>query len=156
MKNLSLVIILNLMFFTSVYGQDYSSEAKSHFSKYLNTKAQVELISNCLPSIYDCKLVFKGINAFTYFGYIEDMKSKLSELEKINNKTFVDCRIESFTTYDIRNGKGNYAGGMEKIKDKLQHNVTFYRVTYLKEKDAEFGTSYKYCLLYTSPSPRDS
>ena len=125
------------------FAQDYSAEAKEHFCKYLDIKSQMNFMKEALPSLDDCKLVFKGKSAYTYFGYIEDMKRQLNPNQQ-DNETFADCRIRSFTTYDIQQGKGNYAGGMKKIKDMLQPNVTFYRVTYLREKDAEFGVSYKY------------
>ena len=149
MKTFTITFLMQFTFLLTANGQDYSIEAKTHFFKYLNTKTHFDLLTKSLPSLDDCKLVFNGSNAYTYFGYVEEMREKLGErtkedIPKEEVETYVDCRINSFTTYDIQQGKGNYAGGMDGIKDKLQPNVTFYAVTYLREKDAELGVKWKY------------
>ena len=123
--------------------QDYSEDGQEYFIKYLDKKSQIDLISKSLPSVEDCKLVFKGNSAYTYYGFIADMKAELNSIDE-SNDLFVDCRIETFTTCDILQGKGNYAGGMSSIVDELQPTVVFYAVTYLREKDAEYGSTYKY------------
>jgi len=137
------VIFITLAAMTA-NAQNYSDQAKIYFAKYLTSKSMTELITKSLPTLDDCKLVFKGQNAYTYFGVIEEMKSKLgAELQK-ENETFVDIGIEIFSTQDIEQGKGNYAGGMKNIVDKLQTYVTFYKVELLREKGAEMGVAYKY------------
>jgi len=124
--------------------QNYSDQAKIYFTKHLTSKSMIELIAKSLPTLDDCKLVFKGQNAYTYFGVMEEMKSKLSDELQKEDETFVDIGIETFSTQDIEQGKGNYAGGMKNIVDKLQNYVTFYKVELLREKGAEMGVAYKY------------
>jgi hypothetical protein len=140
---ITLTLIVSLLTAITALAQDYSVEAKDHFSQFTDTKSQMELIKKSLPSLAQCKLIFKKKSAYTYFGWVEDMKSTINTTPE-KNKTFEACRIESFTTYDIQQGKGNYGGGMEGIQDQIQTNVTFYKVTYLREKNAEFGLSYRY------------
>lgn len=142
-------VLFTLIFISSVlslecYSQDYSEEAKAHFGQYLDSKSQTEMIVKSLPSLEDCKLIFQDKSAYTFYGFVEEMKSSLPDDESNENEVFADCRIETFTTYDIKDNKGNYAGGMKEIVDQIQSNVTFYRVTYLREKDAEAGVSYNY------------
>jgi hypothetical protein len=126
------------------FGQNYSEQAKTYFSKKLDSKVFLELCIKSLPTMDDCKLIYKGQNAYTYFGFIADMKSKFQEELKKPTETFVDLKVESFTTEDIHAGKGNYAGGMKNLADKLQPAVTFYKIDLLREKGAEFGVAYKY------------
>jgi hypothetical protein len=133
-----------IMLSLSIYSQDYSEQAKNHFSKYLDSKLFIELCSKSFPTIEECKLVFKGQNAYTYFGYIEDIKSKMAEELKKDSEKFLDIRIEAFCTSDIIQDKGNYAGGMKSMSDKLQNYVTFYEINLLRTMEAEFGVAYKY------------
>jgi len=143
------IYTLTIVMFMTVHtfnakAQNYSDQAKKYFSKYLTSKSMTELITKSLPTLEDCKLVFKGQNAYTYFRVIEEMKSKLgAELQK-ENETFVEIGIATFSTQDIEQGKGNYAGGMKNIVDKLQTYVTFYQVKLLREKGAEGGVSFNY------------
>jgi len=143
LKQLSLVIAI-LTATQFLFGQNNSEQAKTYFGKTLDSKAFLELCVKSLPTIDDCKLIFKGQNAYTYYGFITDLKSKFQEELKKPIEKFVDLKVESFTTEDVQSGKGNYAGGMAKIADKLQPAVTFYKIDLLREKDAEFGVAYKY------------
>ena len=150
MKPFTIAFLMQFTFVLTGYGQDYSKEAKAHFIKYRDTKTHLDLFSNSLPSLDDCKLVFNGLNAYTYFGRVEEMREELDgrtkeEIPEEEVETYVDCRISSFTTYDLQQQVGgNYAGGMLEIVDKLQPNVTFYEVEYLRRKDAEHGYTIKY------------
>jgi hypothetical protein len=140
---LSIISLFILLSFTA-FSQNYSEQAKTYFGKYLDSKAMENLFLESLPTVDDCKLVFTGQNAYTYFGYIADMKSKPNTEKQKEPEKFVDLKIESFTTSDIEQDKGNYAGGMKTILDKLQTGVTFYKVDLLREKGAEFGVAHKY------------
>jgi hypothetical protein len=140
---LMVVIFITLPSMTT-NAQNYSDQAKIYFAKHLTSKSMIELIAKSLPTLDDCKLVFKGQNAYTYFGVMEEMKSKLSDELQKEDETFVDIGIETFSTQDIEQSKGNYAGGMKNIVDKLQTYVTFYKVELLREKGAEMGVAYKY------------
>lgn len=129
-----------------INAQDYSAQAKSYFSKYNNSRAFIELCSKSLPTVDECKLVFKGENAYTYFGYIEELRTNISKELTKENENFEDIRIDTFNSNDIQEDKGNYAGGMRRLKDKLQSYLTFYEVNLLTSKGQEFGIAYKYWL----------
>lgn len=104
----------------------------------------MELCSKSFPTLEECKLIFKGQNAYTYFGFLEDLKTKMKdELAKPTEK-YVDLKVESFTTEDIQAGTGNYSGGMKNIAYKLQPAVIFYKIDLLKEKNAVGGNAFKY------------
>ena len=140
------LIFLSLFFFSlskSIFAQDNSKQAREHFGKYLDSKKFLELCIKSLPTLDECKLLFKGQNAYTYFGSIEDIKRQLNEELSKPFIKYEDLRIESFTTEDIQNNKGNYAGGMKIIADKLQPNIRFYNVNFLKNKDDKDGMKYQ-------------
>jgi hypothetical protein len=129
---------------SNLFAQNYSDQASTYFSKFLTSKSMTDLILKSLPTLDDCKLVFKGQNAYTYFGLVEDMKSKIPAEQTNGNEVFVDFRVEAFSTQDLILGKGNPTGGMKKIVDKLQPYVVFYNINLLREKGAEFGVSFNY------------
>jgi uncharacterized protein (TIGR02145 family) len=121
-----------------------SDLVKHHFLKYLDEKSINYLLINSLPSLDDCKMVFKDTNADKYFEKIKEINEHWKENIELSesNEIYVDCQIESFTTSDLY--LGDDLGGMERIKNKLQPNVTFYSVRYLREKDSQTGMVYKY------------
>lgn len=121
-----------------------SDRVETHFLKYLDEKSINDLLINSLPSLDDCKIVFKDTNADKYFEKIKEINEHWKENIELSesNEIHVDCQIESFTTSDLY--LGDDLGGMERIKNKLQPNVTFYSVRYLREKDSQTGMVYKY------------
>ncbi len=137
---LILLVIIAISF--PVKAQDYSEQAKIYFSKYIDNNAFFNLSTNSLPSLDDCKLVFKGKNAYTFFGYIEDLKNSLKKKQKKNLENYADIKIESLTTAEIERGKGT--GGMKSIIDKLQPKVTFYSINMLRVKGDDYGVAYNY------------
>jgi len=141
MKKITIILTFLTASFYS-FAQDNLTEAKTYFSKYLNTNNFMEDWIKALPTLEECKLVFKGTNADSCFNYIEEMKSKM----KVETGTpfYVDLQVESFTTVDILQGKGNYTGGMGKIGDRLQKDIVFYKIELLKTKGAENGMAYNY------------
>lgn len=139
--------ILTILLIASVFvvkAQNYSEQAKLYFGKLIDSKQVVELCSKSFPTLEDCKLVFKGANAFTYFGYIEEIKSKMQEELQKPIEKYVEVRVESFSSEDVFANKGNYAGGMTGVSDKIQSSVLFYKIEFLKELGAEAGVAYKY------------
>lgn len=126
------------------HAQNQSDQAKTYFSTYLTSKSIGELMLHSLPTLEDCQSVFNGGDAETYFRSIEEMKSKSGGGSNEGNETFADLRIEHFSTSDIQQGKGNYAGGMERIVDKLQPGVVFYQVSLLRKMGDEHGLAFKY------------
>lgn len=119
------------------------SEAMTFFSQYTDINSFHNFISQSLPTLDDCKLIFKNNgDAYSYQGMIENTKDNIVT-NSFKNQDISDIKIETFTTEDIKKGKGNYSGGMKDIVDKLQPNITFYKVSLL-ETGNEYGTSYKY------------
>lgn len=139
-------LILMTLIAMSTKAQDQSEQAKTYFSGYLDSKSMAELLIKSLPTLEDCRLVFKGKDAETYFQAVEEMKAKQGTELSEESEAFADVKVESFSTRDIEQGNGNYAGGMEGIKDKLQSDAVFYKVSFLREKDAERGLAFKYWL----------
>lgn len=140
---LTAVFLLTLVSLTAS-SQDLSGQAKTYFSKHLDSKSMAELILESLPTLEDCKSVFKEPDAETYFKAVEEMKAKQGTELSEETEAFADVRVESFSTRDIQEGNGDYAGGMEGIVDRLQPDVVFYKISLLREKDAERGLAFKY------------
>lgn len=143
MKKLIFLSLFFLSISKFIFAQDNSKQAREYFGKYIDSKEFLELCINSLPTLDECKLLFKEQNAYTYFGSLEDIRKQLNlELAKPNIR-YEDLRIETFTTEDIQNNKGNYAGGMKNIADKLQPNIRFYNVNMLKNKGDKYGVDYQ-------------
>lgn len=138
-----LSLIMPFMASISIHAQDYSAQAKEYFKKFLTPKGRIDLIKH-LPTLEECKMVFVGADAYTFYGAVEDMKKALAEESKRDTAAYVDISIESFSTQDIDLGKGNYAGGMTKVRQKLQPYIIFYRVNLLRTVGAQSGPGMKY------------
>jgi hypothetical protein len=136
---------LGICFFppTHVLAQDYSEQAKGYFRKFFEPGSRKELI-NHLPTLDECKMVFTGLDAFTYYGLMEAARTSLNEELKVDTSKFVDVRVTSFSTQDIDLNKKNYPGGMTRVRSKLQPYVVFYQVSMLRTADAIGGYSYKH------------
>lgn len=140
----SLSAFLLILVSMSANAQNQSDQAKTFFASYQTSESMGRLIVQSLPTLEDCKTVFKGENAGIYFRAMEEMKSKSAVEPGQENETFADIEVDSFSTADIEQGNGNYAGGMARIADKLQSGVIFYKVSLLREKGDEYGLAYKY------------
>jgi hypothetical protein len=143
-RTLSATALFLLLLAGTLQAQDKSAEAKKHFEKCLSTQAAMAEMKKALPTREECALVFSGANADTYYNMIEGIKTQLATSSQAANETFVENNIESFTTEDVKAGKGNYAGGMKNIEDKLMPNIVFYKLELLREKGAQNGMVYKY------------
>jgi len=136
-----LLFILNQGF---AKAQKTAEEAKKHFSDYKTTQTITDLIKLSFPTLEECKVVFKEQDAKAYFDYIQTMKEQMNTTPQKEGETFVDIGIETFTTQDIKDGKGNYAGGMTNVLPTLNDNITFYKVEQLRTVGATSGMSYNY------------
>lgn len=126
------------------FAQNYSQQAKTYFNQYLSTQTMTDLIRNSLPTLEDCQLVFKDAYAKQYFDYVEKSKEQMLPGQVKQDEKFVAVGVDVFSTQDIQQKKGNYAGGMNGIADKLQAYVTFYKVELLRTEGADAGVSYNY------------
>lgn len=120
-------------------------KGKDYFINFLNSEIWYKWFLESLPSIEECKVVFTESNAHIYFGIVTELKKMLkTENLGLENKRFLDFRIESFSTQDIKEDKGNYPGGMKQIIDKIHSGITFNRIIFLNEPNDEHGHSLKY------------
>ena len=138
MKKITSILIFIILFIFSNAQND--KEAKTYFSKYLNSKNYMTEWAKELPTLEECKAVFKGVNADTCYQYIEAMKDKM--MKNNTGPVFVDLYITSYTTADIIEGKST--GSMKAIGNRLQNNVTFYKIEFLKTSGAEGGVAFNY------------
>jgi hypothetical protein len=118
------------------------SEATAYFSQHKDKNSFENFLFQSLPTLDDCIAIFKtNRDAYTYQGTIEDTKMEMKN-DNSENQVVADIKVETFTTEDIKKGKGT--GGMKYLVDKLNPNITFYEISLLKTKGAEHGISYKY------------
>lgn len=127
----------------TTFAQDYSEQAKGYFRKFMEPGSRKELI-NHLPTLDDCKMVFTNLDAFTYYGIVEEMRKGMVEELKTDTAKYVDVKVTCFSTQDIDLNKENYAGGMRNARNRLQPYVLFYHVSMLRSVGAFGGTSFKY------------
>lgn len=125
-------------------GGNDNTDPDAFFKDYMSAAKMNDLIMDRLPDASQCAKVLKGDAADTYAGMVEEMKKSPPPTR---DEEFVDIRVDKFTTEDIHAGKGNYAGGMERIKDKLQDGVTFHKVSLLRTEGAELGVAFKHWVL---------
>lgn len=148
MKHLSIklpFLVLGICFFppTQVLAQDYSEQAKGYFRKFLEPGSRKELI-NHLPTLDECKIVFTNLDAFTYYGLIEEMRKGMVEELKSDTAKYVDVKVTCFSTQDIDLDRKNYPGSMRNVRTRLQPYVLFYKVSMLRAVGAIGGFSFQY------------
>lgn len=137
----SLGAVVLLVLAASWKPHEQSSDPKTHFAAYLDKNKFEEMAVTALPTLAQCKAVFTDSAAEVYHTYVENMMSKGTPVPG-QTELFVEVDYETFTTEDVKAGKGNYAGGMERIKSFLQPGITFYKIELLREKGAEHGMAY--------------
>jgi len=119
-------------------------DAKAFFSQYLSGEKITGLIQKSLPDKNDCKAVFKDPDGEAYYAFI----SQIPKDDMGIDGAYTDVKIESFTTSDILNKTSDvFTGGMERIKDKFQPNITFYKVSLLEKAGDERGMALNYWVL---------
>jgi len=126
--------------------QNHEQNAKEYFNQYLNNKDQFRLIARSLPTLEQCKTVFKDEYASIYFNFVSKIHEQINaEIEKIDYEEHVDCTIDLINTNDLKPGNNSYTGGMDEYMHVFNPNVIFYRLTYLFEDNSQSHDSiYKY------------
>ncbi len=145
MINHKILIFITIFSFNFLYSQDYSKEAKTYFENYLSKKDFIDMLYNSFPTIEDCKLVFNRQDAYTYYGFIEDLKRKFKRVnQKNNNQSFYKIEIASGSTNEIIRDADKNSQGMEGIADKLKPNVIFYAVKVFSSENDKQGDYIRY------------
>jgi len=145
MINHKILIIAFIFSSNFLYSQDYSKEAKNYFENYLSKKDFIDMCYNSFPSIEECKLVFKKQDAYTYFGFIEDLKRKFKRVnQKSINQSFYKIEIVSGSSNEIIRDADKNSNGMHGIADKLKPNVIFYAVNVFLNEDDKQGNYIRY------------
>ncbi|MFI5204888.1 MAG: hypothetical protein ACHQF2_10365 [Flavobacteriales bacterium] len=121
-----------------------TSDPKAYFGNYLNQKSFTDMAYRSLATLEECRQVFTDSAARIYSQEMVKMKAAYdtSSTKDATSETFVDVNYEKFTTEDVQAGKGNYAGGMNRIKSFLKPGITFYKIEFLREKGASQGMAY--------------
>ena len=137
-------IIFLLLLSSSLFGQTDAEKAKIYFSQFADSKAVIEFCARSLPTLEECKMVFKDEYAGKYFASLEHWKTELTEETKNNTIKFYGLKITLFTAEDVRQDKGNYASGMKSIVNELQPNVTFCNFNMQQNAgDEGYGINYQ-------------
>ena len=144
MKNYLLLIFIICIACTESFAQSNATIATNYFENYLIGQKMVELCALSLPSEAECKLVFKDSNATHYYGFIKYMANNLKGITEKDTNVFVAVRVDTVTSADVLMHKGNYAGGMNDIADRLQADVVFYKINFMRKTDDEYGYAYNY------------
>jgi hypothetical protein len=144
MKNILLLIFLWVFACPNLNAQTNAMRATTYFENYLIGQKMVELCAVSLPSEAECKLVFKDSNATHYYGFIKYMADNLNGITKKDTNVFIAVRVDTFTTEDVLVHKGNYAGGMNGIADRLIEGAVFYKINFMRKTDDEYGYAYNY------------
>jgi len=120
--------------------QNLTPDAERFFRQF-RLKSEVNAyVSKNFPTLEQCKYIFRGNVAYTYFAKLSELKE--STLSKSEDQ-YLDVKIESFSTSDLICKNGNATPGV-KGRDIFLPDVIFYEVTFLKQKAASLGISYKY------------
>ena len=129
MKKGSFLLILLIGF--SSYSQQKKDPVNKYFDQYLTNKKIFNLIEKSLPTLEECKLVFTGENAKTYFDEIQEVKGVIKNIvSKLEPETLTESSYRAFNSNDTKKDNGKSYYGMSEIKDVLKPNITFYHITY--------------------------
>lgn len=131
-------------------GQIYEEQAKTVFSKFKNTTEVAQYIYYNLPTLEECRYVFKDAIADTFYNKINASKVTLEQLKEIPEQTFEGVKIQTFSSDDVIAERGNTNGGMTGIKNVFRPGIIFYKVSFLKKKEDEYGIAYKYFIFINS------
>jgi hypothetical protein len=126
----------------STYSQDLSIDAKKFFNQFKTQRDLDTYVSSHLPNLEDCKKIFKGDFAYTYFGKIEELKSQIAAPR--SNDPFIEVTVESFT-YEERIQRDNPPPERIRIiKGYFITGVRFYAVSFKRKVSDISGITYKY------------
>lgn len=149
MNNKSNILFFICVIFLGVLNsnsQSNENDIKEYFNQYLNSKDQFRLIAKSLPTLEQCKVVFKDEYAPAYYNFISKLDEQINiEISKLEHETHIDCKIDSFNTNDLKNNNSNYNGGMSEFAQVFNPDINFYRLTYLLENGSEsYKSTYKF------------
>jgi hypothetical protein len=143
MKKVVLLFTLTVSVITG-YGQIYEDQAKSFFSKFKNSTEVAQYIYYNLPTLEECRLVFKGAVADTFYTKINALKVPVEQVIDSPEQRFEGVKISTFSSDDVIAERGNTNGGMIGIRNVFLPGVVFYKVSFLKKKEDEYGLAFKY------------
>ncbi len=129
-----------------MHGQDSKAEVEAYFGQYLNNRAQLELIAVSLPTLDQCKQVFKGENAITYFKFVSKLdKEILEKMSGLDYEEHAKCKVDAIKTDDLGEENTNYDAGMHEYAEVLKNDITFYQLRYFFENGEEaYNSTYKF------------
>ncbi len=135
--------------FVSIFNssaQNHEKDVKEYFKQYLNNRAQLNLINKSLPSLEQCRVVFKDEYTSTYFKFVSNLHKQINaKMAQIDYEEHIDLNIDSFNTNDLKNKKSSYTGGMDEYIHVFKPNIIFHRVTYLFENGSQsYNSIYKF------------
>lgn len=124
---------------------DNKIAAKDYFIHYLNPNEWKDWFLESLPNLSECKQIFKGDNAYIYFGHIQELKEQFQKEDLINaDQRFLTCDIHLIGVQDIIDNGNNVPGGMKANIAKFQYEIVFYEVIYFKEITDQSGYMLRY------------
>lgn len=140
-----IVFTFLLIISVSAFSQE-KEEIAAFFDQYLTTKSQLEMIEKSIPTLEECKLVFKGDDAKVYHDAIQSVKTEIEKMKKtIPNETFVKSTYEEFNSNDAIAGDKNSTYGMHRISKRLKPDIQYYMVSYLDQNGSQSRLSpYKF------------
>ncbi len=138
-SSLFVFIFLNL----TAFCQNFAEDAKIYFSDFRSKNLMDELIIKSLPTINVAKKIFfKEEDAKQFIVYMEALEKALKEKEKIQDESFDNVEINTFTKKEIEENKTNYNLGLLKVIDKIKPSVRFYTIKLMN--DGIFATGFSY------------
>ena len=136
---------MNASQFLSVQ-RELTEKATETFSKYLDTRSQMEFLKSALPTLAECELIFRyKADAKIVYRYCEETKSKYFDDTEIEIEYYKYCRVSiwmideesrELTTYEY------LTGGENDILSKFTTGIPFYSVEYLKNYGDDAGMRY--------------
>lgn len=101
-------------------------------------------LTDMAPTLEDCKAVFKADAAKLVHDFSAELLAETRKGSDDLPDGFVDFRTAKFRTEEALTDQTAVTGGMRDARDHLLPGITFYQVSYLREKGAEFGVTYRY------------
>ncbi len=129
MRKLTLVLFLFIGF--SLFSQEKSDAVTKYFDQYLTNKSIFEMIEKSFPTLEECQQVFIGDHAKVYLNGIQEVKKVIQNiLSNPDSETLVKSSYEKFSSNDAKSEDGKGSFGMNRIKDVLQPDITYYLISY--------------------------
>jgi hypothetical protein len=128
-----------------VFGQNYKEQAAVFFNTFKKESTVQQYIINNLPTLEECKFVFKDNIADSFFAKITALRREVPDNMQLPDQSFEGgLKVTTFTSDDIIAERGEVNGGMLEIKEVFHPGVIFYKISFLKKKGDEHGLAFKY------------